>query len=132
MCAFCTSKKQGRREPNVGPGPAQICRISGFVKPKIYEKNAAVWSEKRCDLQNKKKGLHRNLNGFSGQIQVISKKKRSSPEFKRFFRPNSGDLQKKRSSLSLKPTTFLKPMGPLNTMSPGVIVPPCPPSRRLC
>ena len=38
-----------------GQGPAQICRISGFVKPKIYGKNAAVWSEKRCDLKKKKK-----------------------------------------------------------------------------
>ena len=49
------SNTQGRREPNVGQGPAQICRISGFVKPKIYGKNAAVWSEKRCDLKKKKK-----------------------------------------------------------------------------
>ena len=40
-----TAYIQGRREPNVGPGPAQICRISGFVKSKIDGENAAVWSE---------------------------------------------------------------------------------------
>ena len=34
-------------------------------------------------------------DGFSGWKQVISKKKkRSSPKFKRFFQPKSGDLQK--------------------------------------
>ena len=27
----------------------------------------------------------------------------------------------------LKPTAFLKPMGPLKSMGPGVIVPPAPP-----
>ena len=33
----------------------------------------------------------------------------------------------------LKPTAFLKPMGPLKSMGPGVIVPPCPRnSRRPC
>ena len=50
----------------------------------------------------------RNLNGFSGQIQVISIKKkrkdlRQNPKafsgrnqkFKRFFRPKTADLQKK-------------------------------------
>ena len=33
---------------------------------------------------------------FSPDFQVISKKKRSSPKLKRFFCPNSGDLQKKK------------------------------------
>ena len=37
------------------------------------------------DLQ--KKGLRRNLKAFSGRIR----------KFERFFRPNAGDLQKKRS-----------------------------------
>ena len=66
---------RGRREPNVSPGPAQIWRISGFVKSKTDGQNAAVWFEIWCDLQ--KKGLHRNSNGFSGRIWVISKKKAS-------------------------------------------------------
>ena len=47
-----------------------------------------------------KKGLHRNLKGFSGQKQVISKKKKSktarpSPKFEEFFRRKTSDLQKK-------------------------------------
>ena len=38
---------QCRRGPEVGPGPAQTWRISGFVKPKIAQNsNAVVWSEK--------------------------------------------------------------------------------------
>ena len=32
----------------------------------------------------------------------------------------------------LKPTALLKPMGPLKSMGPGVILPPCPPSRCPC
>ena len=67
---------QGRREPNVGPGPAQIWRISGFVNSKTEGENAAVLSELWCDLK-KKKGLHRNFNGFSGRNLVISKKEKS-------------------------------------------------------
>ena len=47
----------GRREPNVGPGPAQIWRISGFVNSKMDGENATVWSEKWCDLKKKKGGL---------------------------------------------------------------------------
>ena len=53
--AFCISRdiplvlswwhSQGRREPNVGPGPAQILRISGFVNSKTDGENAAVLSE---------------------------------------------------------------------------------------
>ena len=46
---------QGRREPNVGPGPAQIWRISGFVNSKTDGENAAVLSELLFDLQKKKK-----------------------------------------------------------------------------
>ena len=37
---------QCRRGPKVGPGPAQIRWISGFVKSKIDGENAVVWSEK--------------------------------------------------------------------------------------
>ena len=53
---------QWRRGPKMGPGRAQICRNSGFVKSKIDGENATVWSEKRCDL--KKKGLTKNFNAF--------------------------------------------------------------------
>ena len=56
---------QGRREPNVGPGPAQMWRNSGFVNSETDGDNAAVLSKLWCDL--KKKGLHRNSNGFFGQ-----------------------------------------------------------------
>ena len=75
---------------------------------------------------------------------VISKKKRSSPKFRLFFRPKSSDLQKKRSSPKFRmfpppkkvdPCDFEGPFvtqcnldGPsLELMGPGVIVPP---SRR--
>ena len=63
---------QGRREPNVGPGPAQIWRISGFVNSKTDGENAAVLSELGCDLQKKKR---------STEIRWSPKKKRSSPKF---------------------------------------------------
>ena len=46
-----------------------------------------------------KKSLHQNWNGFSGRKQVIFKK-RSSPKCKRFFRPQTGGLQKKKSLCS--------------------------------
>ena len=36
---------QRRREPNVGPGPAQIRRISGFVNSKTDREHAAFLSE---------------------------------------------------------------------------------------
>ena len=48
---------QGRREPNLGLGPAQILRISVFVNSKTDGKNAAVLSEFRCDLKKKKKKI---------------------------------------------------------------------------
>ena len=44
--SFSSARIQGRREPNVGPGTAQIRRNCGFVKSKIDGENAAVWSEK--------------------------------------------------------------------------------------
>ena len=37
---FYRFHSQGRREPNVGPGPAQILRISGFVNSKTDGENA--------------------------------------------------------------------------------------------
>ena len=67
---------QGRRESNVGPRPAQIWRISGFVNCKTDEDSASVLSKLWCDLQQKKKGLYRNSNGFLGQNQVISYKEK--------------------------------------------------------
>ena len=60
----------------MGPGLAQRWRIYDFVKSKIDGENALIWSEKWCDL--KKKGLHRNPNGF--------------------FRSKLGNLKKKRFS----------------------------------
>ena len=50
--------KQGRREPRVGPGTAQILRISGFVQSKSGKENGTLFSGFSSDL--KKKGLHRN------------------------------------------------------------------------
>ena len=48
--------------------------------------------------KKKKKGFHRNFNGFSGQKWVISKKK-GLPEILTVFRPKLGDLQKKKKGL---------------------------------
>ena len=71
---------QGLREPNVGPGSAQITRISGFVNLKTDGENATVFSGLSCDL--KKKGLQGKIPQFSQDFDVISKKnnkkKRSS------------------------------------------------------
>ena len=96
---------QGRREPNVGPGPAQICQISGFVKSKIYEKKAAVWSEKRCDLKKKKV--------FTEIETVFPAKLRRSPKKKVFTVTKTNDLPEAN--------------GPPKHHGPRVIVPPAPP-----
>ena len=63
---------QVRQKPNVGPGPAQMSRNSGFVNSKTDGDNAAVLSKLWCDL--KKKGLH--FNGFFGRNQNLQNKKR--------------------------------------------------------
>ena len=56
-----------------GPGASSNVTELCFLKSKIDGENAAVWSEKWCDLQKrKKKGLLRNFNGFSGRNQVIT------------------------------------------------------------
>ena len=119
---------QCRRGPKVGPAPAQIWRISGFVKSKTDGENAAVWSEKWCDLQ-KKKVFTEIQTVFPVEIRWSPKKKKG--------------LQTSHAGLSvsfqwsplelmgpLKQTVFmpLKSMGPLSLS--GVIVSPCPPSRR--
>ena len=94
----------------------------------------------KIDEISKKKGLRRNLNGFSGRIQVISKKKkkkkRSSSDLKKKglrqnFNGFSGRIQvisKKKTFANTSTVHWL--MGSLNTMGPGVIVPPAPSSRR--
>ena len=99
-------------------------RNCGFVRSKIDGENAAVWSEKWCDL----------------------KKKRSFPKFQRFFQPKSSDLKNKKVFSKIS-TVFpveikllscdfnqchldgppLELMSPLNSMGPRVIVPPAPP-----
>ena len=47
-----------------GPGPAQIRRISGFVKSKIDGENAVVWSKDDV-ISKKKKGLQASHADFS-------------------------------------------------------------------
>ena len=72
----------------MGPGPAQIWRNSGFVKSKIDDENAAVWSAKWCNLQKKKRSSTKTLTVFLAEIKWSppQKQKRSSPKFWRFFR----------------------------------------------
>ena len=103
---------RGRREPNVGPGPAQIWRISGFVNSKTDGKIPQFCPN--CDMILKtKKDLQASHADFSVSF-------RWSPL--ELMGPLLGPL---------KPMAFLKPMrplmGPLKSMGPGVIVPPFPP-----
>ena len=58
----------------MGPGPAQIWRISGFVNSKTDGENAAGLSELWCDLQ-KKKVFTENLTVFLVEIRWSPKKK---------------------------------------------------------
>ena len=53
----------------MGPGRTQIMRISGFAQSKTSKENGTIFSGFSSDLQKKV------FNGFSVQIQVISKKK---------------------------------------------------------
>ena len=48
-------RRQGRREPRMGPGTALILRVSGFVQPKTGKENVTLFSGFSGDL--KKKGL---------------------------------------------------------------------------
>ena len=92
----------GAPRANVGPGPPQIWRVSGFVNSKTDGENAAFLSELWCDLQ----ASHGN---FSVSFRWAPLE---------LMGPLLGPL---------KPTAFLKPMGPQKSMGPGDIVPPCPP-----
>ena len=111
-CSFLShsSNMQGRREPNVGPTPAQMWRNCGFVKSKTDGENAVVWSEKWCDLKKKK-----NSTVFPAEIKWSPK-------------------QNKTVYMRLRwAFHFSMSFGwaPLELMGPGVIVPPSPlPSRR--
>ena len=67
-----STTKQGRREPNVGPRPAQILRISGFVNSKTDGENATVLSGFWCDL--KKKRSRKNVTVFSRFWSDLKKK----------------------------------------------------------
>ena len=114
---------QGRREPNVDPGTAQMGRNCGFVKSKIDEENAVVWSENA--VISKKKGVLRIFNSFSVRNQVISKKKGLLRNFNGFFSLNQAVHMRLRWAFHFSMSFGF--MGPLNTMGPGVIVPHCPP-----
>ena len=83
----------------------------------------------RISMQSpKKKGLQGKMSQFSQNFNVISKKKRkglpSSTSW--FLNVISMGLLKSTSPMRAP----LKPMGPLKSMGPEVIVPPLPPSRR--
>ena len=87
----------GRREPNVGPGSAQIIRVSAFVNSKTDGENAIVLSWFSCDLQ-KKKSLHGRIPLFCTDCYVISKKK-SSKKNAAVFSGFWCDLQKKKKKV---------------------------------
>ena len=65
---------------NAGDFPAEIANSSGFI------------SRNQVISKKKQKGPHQNCKGFSGRNR----------KFKRFFRPKTGDLQKKIMSSSQK------------------------------
>ena len=65
---------QCRRETKVGPEPAHIWRIYGFVKSKIDKENAVTWSKKWCDLQKKNKIFTEILTVFTVKIRWSSEK----------------------------------------------------------
>ena len=46
----CSGHTQGRLEPKMGPGSAQILRISGFVQSKTAEENGTIFSGFLCGL----------------------------------------------------------------------------------
>ena len=125
-CASCQIRRwllhyvQWRWGPKVGPRRAQIWRNSGFVESKIDGENAAVWSEKWCDLQTKrKKAFTKNLTVFPVEIRWSPKKKVFDLHmliFQCHFDGPPLDLMDPLLG-PLKPTAFLKPMGPF--MGPG-------------
>ena len=61
---ICMLSGHGRRERNVGPGSAQILRISGFVNSKTDGENALVLSGFSCDLQKKRKVFKEKCQRF--------------------------------------------------------------------
>ena len=104
--------QQGRRETNMGPGPAQIWRNSGLVKSKIGGEKAALWSEKWCDLQKKKV--------FTEILTIFPAEIRWSAKDIRLFTCNYDGPFTSQCHLD----------GPLlELMGPEVIL-PLPPSRR--
>ena len=90
----------------MGPGPVQIWRISGQFGPK----NDVISKKKK---KKKKKVFTEILTVFPVEIRCSPKKKKCSG-FSYWF-------LSVMSMGPLKPTAFLKPMGP------GVILPPAPP-----
>ena len=64
----------GRREPNVGPGSAQILGISDFVNSKKEEEKATIFYGFNVNSKAKKRLLGK-MPQFSPDFDVISKKK---------------------------------------------------------
>ena len=65
---------QGRREQRGARGQLKYYASLVLCSPKPGKENGTLFSGFSSDLQ--KKGLHRNWNDFSVQIQVISKTKK--------------------------------------------------------
>ena len=121
--ATTTMPKNGRRmrelatnvsagAPRVGPGTAQILRISGFVHSKTGKENGTLFSRFPSDPPQKRSSP-KMKRGFSVQIQVNSQKKKGL-----------------RCFISMG---FIGPShGPPKIHGPRGHCPPCPPSRRPC
>ena len=71
-------------------------------KKKVFTQFSSHFSPKiRWRAKTKKKVFTQILSHFSPKIRWRAKKKRSSLKFRPIFRPNSGEEQKKRSSLKI-------------------------------
>ena len=113
-CNIYSSYRQGRREPNVGPGTAQTwigtLKLEGpplelkydVMGPLILdgpplELKYVVMGPGRNQVISKnkseKKGLHQNFDCLSGRNQVISKNKSKKKGLHRYFDCFSGRNQ---------------------------------------
>ena len=118
---------QGPREPNVGPGSAQILSIYGFVYFKTEEENATIFSGFWCYLKKRKRFSRQNATIFSGFWCDLRKKKALRSSTNRLVGVISMGPMKPVGPLMgpLKPMGPL--MGPLKSMGSGFIVPLAPP-----
>ena len=101
-----------------GPKNVAISKKKKRKKEEVFKEILTVFAvEIRWSPKKKTQ-----TNGFSVEISWSPKTKK-----KKDFRASHANFSVSFLPGPLKPTAFLKPMGPLKSMGPRVIVPPCPP-----